>query len=114
MPGGLHVNCDEVWKEVSSAEFVNLTPSTEYDHDSFRQLAELYKEALQMLNNPLHLRPTQITDLRASTQKLRAEFDKQIVLVRRLDPLLPLLSNHQFCLLTEMEVDEHPNQRNFN
>ena len=91
MPGGLRVNCDKVWKEVSSAEFVNIAPSTEYDHDSIRWLAELYKEALQMLNNPLHLSPEQINDLRASTQKLRAELDKQIVLGRRLDPLLPLL-----------------------
>ena len=80
-------------KEVCSAEFNNLTPSTEYDKDSIRQLAELYKEALQMLNNPLHLNLKQINDLRASTQKLRAELDKQIVLVRRLDPLLLLLPN---------------------
>ena len=93
MPGGLRVDHEEVWNEVSSAEFANLTPSTEYDHDSIRQLAKLYKEALQMLNNPLHLSPAQITDLRASTQKLRAELDKQIVLVRRLDPLLALLLN---------------------
>ena len=93
MPGGLRVNCDKVWKEVSSAKFANLTPLTEYDHDSIRQLAELYKEALQMSNNPLHLNLKQINVLRASSQKLRAELDKQIVLVRRLDPLLPLLLN---------------------
>ena len=93
MPGGLRGDYEEVWKEVCSGEFENLTPSTKYDKDSIRQLAELYKEALQMLNNPLHLSPEQINDLRASTQKLRVELDKQIVLVRRLDPLLPLLPN---------------------
>ena len=93
MPGGLHVDYEEIWKEVCNAEFKNFAPSTEYNHDSVKQLAELYKEALQMLNNPLHLSPEQINDLRASTQKLRAELDKQIVLVRRLDPLRPLLSN---------------------
>ena len=57
MPGGLCVNYEEVWKEVSSAEFANLTPSTEYDKDSIRQLAELYKEALQILKNSLHISP---------------------------------------------------------
>ena len=93
MPGGLRVNYEEVWTEVSSAEFENLTPSIQYDKDTIRQLAMLYKEALHMLNNPLHLSPEQINDLRASTQKLRGELDKQIVLVRRLDPLLPLLLN---------------------
>ena len=55
---------------------MNLTPSTKYDKDSIRQLAELYKEALQMLNNRLHLSPEQINDHRASTQKLRVELDK--------------------------------------
>ena len=57
MPGGLHVDYEEIWKEVCSAEFENFAPSTEYNHDSIKQLAELYKEALQMLNIPLHQSP---------------------------------------------------------
>ena len=93
MPGGLRVDYEEILKEVCSAEFENFAPSTEYNHDSIKQLAKLYKEALQMLNNPLHLSPEQISDLRASTRKSRAELDKQIVLVKRLDPLLPSLPN---------------------
>ena len=35
------VNYNDVWKEVSSAEFVNMAPSSEYDLDSVRRLAEL-------------------------------------------------------------------------
>ena len=31
-----NVDYDEVWREVSSVEFVNQTPSSEYDRDSFR------------------------------------------------------------------------------
>ena len=58
------VNYNDVWKEVSSAEFVNIAPSTEYDRDSFRRLADLIKEALQILQNPVHLSPVQINDLR--------------------------------------------------
>ena len=37
----LNVKCDDVWKEVSGAEFVNMTPVNEYDLDSVRRLAEL-------------------------------------------------------------------------
>ena len=64
MPG-LRVNCDDIWKEVSSAEFVNIAPSTEYDRDFVRRLADLIKEALQILQNPVHLSPAQINDLRS-------------------------------------------------
>ena len=63
MPG-LHVNCDDIWKEVSSAEFVNIAPLTEPDCDSVRRLADLIREALQILQNPAHLSPAQINDLR--------------------------------------------------
>ena len=36
-----NLNFDDVWKEVSSAEFVNMAPSSKYDLDSVRRLAEL-------------------------------------------------------------------------
>ena len=36
-----NVNCDNVWKEVSGAELVNMTPSSEYDLDLVRRLADL-------------------------------------------------------------------------
>ena len=54
------VNYNDVWKEVSSAEFVNMAPSSEHDRDSVRRLADLIREALQILKNPAHLSPTQI------------------------------------------------------
>ena len=86
MPLGLQVNYEEVWKEVSTAEFQNLTPSTEYDKESIKQLAILYRDAQIMLKNPPNLSPEQINDLRASSQKLRVELDRQVALVRRLEP----------------------------
>ena len=58
------VNYDDVWKEVSSAAFVNMAPSNEYYRDSVRRLADLIQEALQILQNPAHLSPAQINDLR--------------------------------------------------
>ena len=44
-----NVKYDEVWREVSSVEFVNRTPSSEYDRDSVRGLTNLIQEALQVL-----------------------------------------------------------------
>ena len=89
---GLRVNCDEVWTEVSNAEFVNIAPSTEYDSDYVRRLANLIKEALQILQNPVHLSPAQINDLRIKIWKLEAQLAKESALVRRVDPAVPLYS----------------------
>ena len=60
-----NVNCGEVWREVSSVEFVNLTPSSEYDRDSVQRLTNLIREALEILRNPEHLNQAQIKDLKA-------------------------------------------------
>ena len=91
MPG-LRVNCDDIWKEVSSAEFVNIAPSTEHDRDSVRRLADLIREALQILQNPAHLSPAQINDLRTKVRRLEAQLTKESALVRRVDPAVPLYS----------------------
>ena len=91
MPG-LSDNCDNVWKEVSSAEFVNIAPLTEYDRDSVRRLGELIREALQILQNPVHLSPAQINDLRIKIRKLEAQLAKESALVRRVDQAVPLFS----------------------
>ena len=84
------VNYNDVWKEVSSAEFVNIAPSTEYDRDSVRRLADLIKEALQILQNPVHLSPAQINDLRIKIRKLEAQLARESALVRRVDLAVPL------------------------
>ena len=33
-----NIDCDEVWKEMSREDFVNLTPSNEFDRVSVRKL----------------------------------------------------------------------------
>ena len=84
------VNYDEVWKEVSSAEFVNRAPSSEHDRDSVRRLANLIQEALQILQNPAHLSPAQIKDLKTKVQRLEAQLTKESDLAKRVDPVVPL------------------------
>ena len=85
-------NYNDLWKEVSSAEFVNMAPLSEHDRDSIRRLANLIREALQILQNPVHLSPAQINDLRIKIQKLEAQLAKESALVRRVDPAVPLFS----------------------
>ena len=80
------VNCEEIWKEVSSVEFVNRTPSSEYDRDSVRGLTNLIQEALQVLQNPEHLTQAQIKDLKAKVQQLDAQLTRVSTLASRVDP----------------------------
>ena len=84
------VNYDEVWREVSSVEFVNRAPSSEHDRDSVRRLANLYQEALQILQNPAHLSPAQIKDLKTKVHRLEAQLTRESALVNKVDPAVPL------------------------
>ena len=86
------LNCDDIWKEVSSAEFVNMAPSNEHDRDSVRRLADLIREALQILQNTTHLSPAQINNLETKVRMLEARLTKESALVRRVDPVVPLFS----------------------
>ena len=83
------VNYDEVWREVSSAEFMNRAPSSEHDRDSVRGLTNLIQEALQILRNPAHLSPAQIKDLKVKVQRLDAQLTRESTLARRVDPAVP-------------------------
>ena len=65
-----NVNYDEVWREVSSVEFVNQTPSSEYDRYSVRGLTYLIQEALQVFRSPENLNQAQIKDLKVKVQQL--------------------------------------------
>ena len=84
-----NVNCDEVWREVSSVEFVNLTPSSEYDRDSVQRLTNLIREALEILRNPEHLNQAQIKDLKAKVRQLNTQLTRESTLARRVDPSVP-------------------------
>ena len=88
------VNYNNVWKEVSSAEFVNMAPSSEYDLDSVRRLAELIQEALQILQNPVHLSPAQVNNLWIKVWRLEARLAKESALARRVEPTVPLYLTH--------------------
>ena len=83
------VNYEEIWKEVSSVEFVNRTPSSEYDRDAVRGLTNLIQEVLKVLRNPEHLTQAQIKDLKAKVQQLDSQLTRVSTLARRVDPTVP-------------------------
>ena len=83
------VNYDEIWREVTSVEFVNRTPSSEYDQDSVRGLTNLIQEALQVLQNPEHFTQAQIKDLKVKVQQLDTQLTRVSTLASRVDPIVP-------------------------
>ena len=90
-----NVNCDEVWREVSSEDFVNLTPSSEYDRISVQRLTNLIREALEILRNPgimRNLNQAQIKDLKAKVRQLSTQLARESTLARRVDPSVPLFN----------------------
>ena len=89
------INCNDVWREVSKDEFTNIAPSSEHDRDSVRGLVNLIREALQLLQNPVHLSPTQIKELKVKVQQLEAQLAKESTLAKRVDPEVPLYSGQR-------------------
>ena len=66
-----NINCDDVWKEVSGAEFVSMTSVNEYDFDSVRRLSELIREALEVLHSPAPRSPRQKREIESKVQILQ-------------------------------------------
>ena len=90
-----NVNCDEVWREVSREDFVNLTPSNEYDRVSVQRLTNLIREAFDILRNPeimRNLTQTQTNDLRSKVRQLKTQLARESALARRVDPTVPLFN----------------------
>ena len=85
----INVNCDEIWKEISSEEFVNLSPSSEHDRVSVRRLTNLLREALEILRNPENLNRAQRQKLKVKVRQLRVQLAKESTLARRVDPSVP-------------------------
>ena len=90
-----NVDCDEVWREVSREDFVNLTPSNEYDRVSVQRLTNLIREASDILRNPeimRNLTQAQANDLRSKVRQLKTQLARESALARRVDPTVPLFS----------------------
>ena len=93
-----NVDCDEVWREVSREDFVNSTPSNEYDRLSVQRLSNLILEALNILRNPnimRNLTQAQTNDLRTKVRQLKTQLARESALARRVDPSVPLFNSRE-------------------
>ena len=78
------VDCDKVWEEMSSKEFKNLSPASEYNRDSVRKLANLIREALVLLRHT-EIDRAQRYKLQSRVRKLRVRLARESVLAKRVD-----------------------------
>ena len=65
------VNFDDVWKEVSEADFGNNVPENEYDIKVIRRIYSVFIEAVEFLTGPAPLSPERRTELTTQVGKLR-------------------------------------------
>ena len=84
--GRFNVNCDDVWKEVSGAEFVSLPSGNEFDSDTVRKTAELIREAQEVLQGPAPLNPRQRKEVESKVRILETQLIKESVSAKRVDP----------------------------
>ena len=81
-----NINCDDVWKEVSGAKFVNMTFVNEYYFDSVRRSAELIQEAREILQGSAPFNLRQRRELESTVQILETQLVKERVVAKILDP----------------------------
>ena len=84
------VNFDDVWKEVSEADFGNNVPENEYDIKVIRRIYSVLIEAVEFLNSPAPLSPERRTALTTQVGKLRQRLHESSILVNRIDPTVPI------------------------
>ena len=84
------VNFDDVWKVVSSSDFLNIEPENEYDLKVFMRKAEIIKDEFDMLNGPLPLTPEQRNELSTKLRQLQRKSLKESILASRSDPRVPV------------------------
>ena len=80
------VNFDDVWKVVSSPEFVNKEPENEYDLKVIMRTYKLIKDGVEMLNGPLPLSPEQRNELSTKIRELQRKLLEESILENRVDP----------------------------
>ena len=84
------VNFDNVWKEVSEADFGNNAPENEGDVKVIRGIYSVLLEAVELLNGPARLSPEQRTALTTQVEKLQQRLHESSILANRVDPTVPV------------------------
>ena len=73
------INYEDVWKEVSSAHFVNIAPESEYDMNAVRRHADMIRQGFEILNGPTPFTPEQRNDLLTKLRQLQRILVKESI-----------------------------------
>ena len=84
------VNFDDVWKVVSSSDFLNIEPENEYDLKVVTRNAEIIRDGFEILNGPLPLTLEQRNELSTKLRQLQRKSLKESILASRSDPRVPV------------------------
>ena len=84
------LNVDDVWEEMSRAEFENNEPENDCDIKVLRGIYSVLLEAEELLNGPARLSPERRIALAAHVGKLRQRLHELSILVNRIDPTVPI------------------------
>ena len=85
------VDYDEIWGEVNSQDFVNVTPTNEHDRHSVRHMVALIHEARNAINNPEQwgIDQAQVHVLEDKVRQMRDLLAEECKIARRVDPKVP-------------------------
>ena len=84
------LNVDDVWEEMSRAEFENNEPENDCDVKVLRVMHSVLLEAEDLLYGPACLSPERRIALAAHVGKLRQRLHESSILVNRIDPRVPI------------------------
>ena len=84
------LNFDDVWEEMSRAEFENNEPENDCDVKVLRVMHSVLLEAEELLYGPARLSPERRIALAAHIGKLQQRLHESSILVNRIDPKVPI------------------------
>ena len=84
------VNFNDVWKDVSSSDFVYIEPESEYDLNVVMRTAETIRDRFKILNGPIPLTPELRNNLSTKLRQLQRILVKESASANRLDPNVPI------------------------
>ena len=87
------VNYDDIWEEVDSKDFVNVTPTNEHDRYSVKGMIALIQAAQDAIDNPeqMGLDQAQIQTLEDKVRQMKDKLAEECKIAGRVDSAVPRL-----------------------
>ena len=87
------VNYDDIWEEVDSKDFVNVTPTSEHDRHSVKGMIALIQTAQDAIDNPeqMGLDQARIQTLKDKVRQMKDILAEECKIASRVDLAVPRL-----------------------